>query len=297
MSVRFVFLTDSHHYPGAPKDYGAPKMLTQSRTVLDAIVPAVNPLKPDFIVHGGDFLCGGSSFELPWTTYLQSIEEVAEVFSGFEAPTYYVPGNHDSDAQSGSFEPFAARFPIPETIDVVDAGPRLRLALANIYHQCDPIEEGNGVWTDALDNGLREAAEQAYADRCAILLVLHTWVLRGYEDQSGVLSGADRLLETVKESPAIVALFTGHKHTNRIRMYRDFLVVDTACLIGFPMGFREIRLQDDGYFVTRFHQLDLPELIQESYDRSSIETNNAWQGEIHDRDTEILAPRLREIWR
>ena len=40
MPVRFVFLTDSHYYPGAPKDYGAPKMLTKSKTVLDAIVPA-----------------------------------------------------------------------------------------------------------------------------------------------------------------------------------------------------------------------------------------------------------------
>ena len=140
MSTRFVFLTDSHYYPGAPKDYGAPKMLTQSKTVLDAIVPAVNPIRPEFIVHGGDFLCGGSSFELPWTTYLQSIEDVATTFDGFEAPLYCVPGNHDSDAQQGSFEAFAERFDIPETLKVVDAAPSLRLALANIYHQCDPIE-------------------------------------------------------------------------------------------------------------------------------------------------------------
>ncbi len=299
MSVHFVFLTDNHHYPGAPKDYGAPKMLTHSRTVLDAIVPTVNALKPDFIVHGGDLLCGGNSFDLPWTTYLQSIDEVAEVFAGFEVPAYYVPGNHDSDAEHGSFEPLAKRFPIPETIDVVDAGPRLRLALANVYHQCNPVKEGNGVWTDALDKALREAAEKAYHEGCAILLVLHTWVLPNYEEDisKGILGGVDRLLETVEENPAIVALFTGHRHINRIQMCRDFLVVDTACLIGFPMGFREIQLQDDGYFVTRFHQLDLPELIQASYDCSSVEANNTWQGKIHDRDTAILLPRLREIWR
>lgn len=297
MPIRFVFLTDSHHYPGALEDYGAPKMLTQSQTVLDAIVPAVNPLKPDFIVHGGDFLCGGSSFDLPWATYLGSIEEVAAAFAGFEAPAYYVPGNHDSDAEHGSFEPFAKRFPIPDTLKVVDAAPRLRLALANIYHRCNPIEDANGVWTDVLDNALREAAEKAYDEGCAMLLVLHTWVLPSHEEGRGILGGADRLLETVKEHPAIVALFTGHRHINRIQMYRDFLVVDTACLIGFPMGFREIELRDDGYFVTRFHQLDLPELIQASYDRSSPEANNIWQGEIHDRDTEILSPRLREIWR
>ena len=42
MAADFVFLTDTHHYPDAPEDFGAPKMLTRSREVLDAIVPAVN---------------------------------------------------------------------------------------------------------------------------------------------------------------------------------------------------------------------------------------------------------------
>ncbi|MCZ6679527.1 MAG: metallophosphoesterase [Candidatus Poribacteria bacterium] len=299
MPINFIFVTDSHHYPSAPEDYGPPKMLTHSRTVMEAAVPKINALQPDFIVHGGDLLCGGSAFDLPWSTYLQSIQEVADVFAGFETPVYYIPGNHDADAQRGTFEAFAKEFPIPETIDVVEVMPRLRLARANIYHQCNPITQGNGVWTDVLDNALREAAEKAYDERCAMLLALHTWVLPNYEPRStaGLLVGANRLLETVKAYPAIVALFTGHRHMNRLRMYRDFLVVDTACLIGFPMGFRFIQLGDDGYFTTRFHQLDLPELIRASFDRCDVETNNNWQGQIHDRDTEILLPRLREIWR
>jgi hypothetical protein len=46
--------------------------------------------------------------------------------------------------------------------------------------------------------------------------------------------------------PAVIAIFTGHRHINRIRMYRDFLIIDTACLIGFPLGFREVWLTDDG---------------------------------------------------
>ena len=56
MPIHFVFLADSHHYPNAPKDYGPPKMLTVSRTVMEAAVPAINALHPDFIVHGGDLL-------------------------------------------------------------------------------------------------------------------------------------------------------------------------------------------------------------------------------------------------
>ena len=79
MSTRFVFVTDSHYYPDALKDFGAPKMLTRGRPVIEAVVPAVNALQPDFIVHGGDLLCCGSSFELPRETFLRSIGEVAEL--------------------------------------------------------------------------------------------------------------------------------------------------------------------------------------------------------------------------
>ena len=298
MPIHFVFLADSHHHPNAPKDFGPPKMLTKSRAVMEAAVPAINALHPEFIVHGGDLLCGGSAFDLPTEAYLQSIDEVADVFSGFRAPAYYIPGNHDCDAQSGSFEPFIEKFSISETIAIADAAPRLRLALANIYPPgCNAVEDGNGLWTDELDGALRSAAEQARSDRCAILLFLHPWVLPSHEPlDRGLLNGVDRLLKTVTESPAIVAFFTGHRHINRIRMYRDILNVDTACLIGYPMGFREIWLHDDGTFVTRFHRLDLPDIIQASFDRSSLEINQRWEGEFHDRDTEVLLPRLREIW-
>ncbi len=177
---------------------------------------------------------------------------------------------------------------------------RNRLALVNIFQE-NPLEEANGVWTDALDEALGQAAEQASIDRCALILVLHSWVLPGFvapgEDPgTGIVKGANRLIETVARQPSIVAIFTGHRHLNRLRMFRDFLIVDTACLIGFPMGFREIHLKEDGYLVARFHQLDLPQVLQASYDRSSLEVNDRWQGEVHDRDTEILLPRLREVW-
>ena len=71
--------------------------------------------------------------------------------------------------------------------------------------------------------------------------MLHPWVLPGFvgdgEDPGGqVIKAADRLMETVSRQPGIVAIFAEHQHMNRIRMHRDFLIVDTACLIGYPMG-------------------------------------------------------------
>ena len=296
MPVRFAFLTDTHHYPDAPENYGAPKMLTRSKEVLDAIPPAINALNPDFAVHGGDFLCGGGSFDLPTDTYLRSIDEAATTLDRIEAPFYSIPGNHDCDAQTGSFDGFAARFPLPEPLSVVDAAPRLRLALANVFFECDVFAQGSGVWSDALDQSLRSAADQALADRCALLLFLHTWVLPDYEGKGGLVENAERLRNTLDHCPAIVAVFTGHRHINRITAHRDYLVVDTACLIGYPLGFREITLSENGYFTTHFHALDLAQLIEDSYDRSTLEQNRVWQGEIYDRENEILVPRLKEIW-
>ena len=213
MSVHFVFLTDSHYYPGAPKDYGAPKMLTQSKTVLDAIVPAVNPIKPEFIVHGGDFLCGGSSFDLPWTTYLQSIEDVATAFAGFEAPMYCVPGNHDSDAQQGLLKRLrkdSTSLKHSRSLTLLHAfASRSLTSITNATQSKTATAFGPIPSTTP---SVKEA-EKAYDEGHAMLLFLHTWVLPSDEEGKGILNGADRLLETVKESPAIVALFTGHRHT------------------------------------------------------------------------------------
>ena len=95
---------------------------------------------------------------------------------------------------------------------------------------------------------MRAAAAQALADGCALLLVLHTWILPDFAWDRGVVEGATRLVKTLDESPAIVAAFTGHRHINRITAYRDYLVVDTACLIGFPLGYRCVTLSADGFF-------------------------------------------------
>ena len=300
MTIRFAYVTDSHYHPTAQKDFGPPKMLRQSRKVLAAMVPAINSIAPDFVVHGGDLLCGGGAFEISWDTYLQSVADVAESFRGFEAPFHCVPGNHDCDAERGTFGPLRDQIHLPELLDVVEVAPRLRLALANPFGE-EPLEEPNGVWTDALDGALREAAAKAFSESCALILVLHPWVLPGFvgpgdDPGAGMVKGAERLLETVAANPSIVAIFTGHRHLNRIRMYRDFLIVDTACLIGYPMGFREICLTDDGFLAARFHQLDLPDLLQASWDRSIREVNDRFEGEVHDKETTVLLPRLRELW-
>ena len=132
---KFVFLTDTHYWTDAPKDYGAPKMLTKGREIHDAIPPAVNALDPDFVVHGGDFLCGGSSFDLPTDIFEQSIRDVRKTFDRLSSPFYPIPGNHDCDAQTWKFDAFNAAFDVPDLLSVDEVLIELAWVVECLIHR------------------------------------------------------------------------------------------------------------------------------------------------------------------
>lgn len=295
MRCRFALLTDSHYHPSAPRDFAPPKMLTRAREVLEATVPAVNALAPDFVVHGGDLLCGGSSFDLPRADYDRSLAEVAAAYAGFAAPVHVVPGNHDCDAQEFAYDAFARAFATPAVLDVVDVAAGLRLALANVYRNG---EAGGGTWTDDVDGALRRADAEAQGDGAVLFLVLHSWIYPGVGDdpERGVVAGAQRARATVADCAAVAAVFAGHRHMNRVRLVRDYLCIDTACLIGYPLGFREIAVSDDGWLECRWHTLDRPDLLAASRQRSGDDDNHRYAGELGDRDTTVLLPRARTLW-
>ena len=94
----------------------------------------------------------------------------------------------------------------------------------------------------------------------------------------------------------MAATFSGHRHANRVRLFRDYVCIDTACLIGYPLGFREITVTDDGWLTSRWLTLDLPEILEASSQLATDEHNHRWAGEFGDRDITILLPRARAIW-
>ncbi len=93
-------------------------------------------------------LCGGGAFEMPWDTYLQSVQDVAEAVSSSKCRPTTCPVT-DCDADCKTFAPLAACVPIPQILDTVDVSPRLRLALANVYHDMPrtTTESGSMSWT------------------------------------------------------------------------------------------------------------------------------------------------------
>jgi predicted phosphodiesterase len=204
MAVRFVVLADTHYHPAAPKDFSPPRLLTRGPEILAATVPAVNALSPEFIVHVGDLLCGGGSFELSRNQYDRSLRDVTGAFDEFTAPLHCVPGNHDCNAQHHRFCEFARAFDTPEVFDVID-------------------------------DALRAADAQAEADGVVLFLILHSWIHPGVgADPSGIITKAKRLQATMAACSTVAATFSGHRHANRVRLFRDYVCIDTACLIGYP---------------------------------------------------------------
>jgi len=100
---------------------------------------------------------------------------------------------------------------------------------------------------------LRAADAQAKADGVVLFLILHSWIHPGVDaaPTSGIITKTKRLQATMAACSTVAATFSGHRHANRVRLFRDYVCIDTARLIGYPLGFREITVTDDGWLTSR----------------------------------------------
>ena len=66
-------------------------MLTRSKEVLDILPSVINAENFDFVIHGGDIVCGGSSFNIPNNIYTRSLKEAAATFDQINTPFFRFP--------------------------------------------------------------------------------------------------------------------------------------------------------------------------------------------------------------
>lgn len=282
--VRFAVIADNHLYVGPPDDGKPPRVLTEGVRILETLVADLNALDLDFVVHMGDLTCGGGGFAMPYEAYVKSLDVAAQLLSDVNAPLHVVPGNHDCDPERGMFNAFENHWPLPRPMTLHNLTPDLRLAVANVYGSC-VYDRQSGEWTNTLDAMLRAAA-----DRPTILAV-HTWILpHTYADSHdeprlGLPRGVEQLTATLRDYPIIMAL-TGHRHRNRVGRCGNAVVIDTASLMAYPLGYRVIELHD-GRAVGRFRQLNLPEVIERSRRLSDDAFNAQLLGTPADRDFDV----------
>src|SRR5688572_19468426 len=87
--LRFIQISDTHINPDTSymRSYGKFTPLSGTK----ALIKAVNelPFTPDFILHTGDVAFDPVPEVYPF---------IADLFSAFKAPIYYLAGNHDDAA-------------------------------------------------------------------------------------------------------------------------------------------------------------------------------------------------------
>ena len=62
------------------------------------------------MIHGGDIVCGGDSFEMPPSHYQIALDHAQMMGDQLSAPIYYMPGTHDLDPQNGDKDLYLQRF-------------------------------------------------------------------------------------------------------------------------------------------------------------------------------------------
>ncbi|MFP6646115.1 MAG: hypothetical protein VCF24_21535 [Candidatus Latescibacterota bacterium] len=59
---------------------------------------------------------------------------------------------------------------------------------------------------------------------------MHSWIHPGVgaDPTSGIITKAKRLQATMAACSTVAATFSGDRHANRVRLFRDYVCIDTA---------------------------------------------------------------------
>ena len=72
---KFAFITDTHLYLNAPKNFASGlQQQKNSLALYEKLVEQLNAFEPDFVIHGGDIVCGGKSFDMSAEEYETTLD-------------------------------------------------------------------------------------------------------------------------------------------------------------------------------------------------------------------------------
>lgn len=182
-SLRFVVIGD--RTGSGPDSWG----------VLDRAIAETNRLKPDFAVHIGDVISGGSTpavLKSQWDEALRHLDSL-------RVPLFLVPGNHDISNPAGRAAWIERFGPTHQTFDF--AGSRFVL----LDTECE-VPSGRGGLGPQQTAFLKKAAQfEPQADPTFIFMHRPAWILDGPLKTEWESAAPD-------SGAAPVLVFAGHLH-------------------------------------------------------------------------------------
>jgi len=265
MAFRFAFITDTHLYPDAPQNFGGDGSQQQESSIeiYTELIRQLNEFQPEFVIHGGDIVCGGDSFGMTVEQYEAALRQAKRFEEQLNAPCYYIPGNHDLNPVTGSKATYLEHFSTDGRAYTSFVHEDIRFILVD--SQEVPKDLTHGHIGERQLEWLREEFESAAGAEQGVLLFAHQLIFPPQEFQGlgARIDNTEAVLAILDEFDPLLATFHGHLHLNRVIKRRGVLYTITAAAICYPMMWRQVFVEADGIHV-KSCQLELPEIVAKS---------------------------------
>lgn len=286
---KFAFITDTHLYPNASRNFvGGLQQQKNSVALYEKLVEQLNAFEPAFVIHGGDIVCGGNSFEMSAEEYETALDTAQALGEKINAPCYYIPGNHDLHPETGSKDAYLAHFGINGMGSVSFVHENIRFILLDSQEVPEDLTHGY-ISTNQLAWAERELKRARDYDQ-EVFIFSHQLPFPNVEFQgvgSRVANSAEVLEITAPFDQQILAFFCGHLHLNRVFREQGMLCIVSAGIICYPMMWRQVSVYPDRVDV-RSETVDLPEAFAES---EAVQPDNNPYLIGRDRDLNFSIPR------
>ena len=286
---KFAFITDTHLYLNAPRNFaGGLQQQKQSLALYEKLVEQLNAFDPAFVIHGGDIVCGGKSFDMSGADYEATLDKAHELGQRIKAPCYYIPGNHDLHPETGSKDAYLARFGINGMGSLSFVHENIRFILLDSQDVPEDLTHGY-ISTNQLAWAERELKRAGDYNE-EVFIFSHQLPFPSVEFQgvgSRIANSAEVLEITAPFDRQILAFFCGHLHLNRVFREQSMLCIVSSGIICYPMMWRQVWVYPDRVDV-RCEAVDLPEAFAES---EAVQPDNNPYLLGRDRDMNISIQR------
>ena len=311
MAFKIAFITDTHLYPEAPKNYSnGIQRQEHSVEIYEAIIQQVTDFAPDVVIHGGDIVCGGDSFEMPPSNYQIALDHAQMLGKELPAPIYYIPGNHDLDPESGDKNHYLQRFGhnlpkgnsdnMDQHKDIGSLESTEQLGYTSLVYEdlrlilldCQEVERDlthGHIGTDQLD-WLNIELEESKNRGQQVLIFAHQLLqpTDEFPDINSVIDNWELVTQLLDNYHHILATFHGHLHCQRIigpHPTTGRRTVITSGAICYPMMWRKIEVNSEQIRI-KSAQLPLVEQLAKS-SAAHPERGRPLIGEKNDREINI----------
>ncbi len=289
---KFAFITDTHLYPNATQNFaGGLQQQKNSLALYEKLIEQLNAFDPAFVIHGGDIVCGGNSFDMSAEEYVAALHTAQLLGERLNVPCYYIPGNHDLDPETGSKTSYLRHFGINGMGSTSFVKENIRFILLDAQEVPEDVTHGY-VSTNQLawvERELKKAAD--YGDE--IFFFSHQLPFPNVEFQgmgSRIANSAEILEIVAPFEKQILGFFCGHQHLNRVFREQGMLCIITAGIICYPMMWRQVHVFPDRIEVKSI-PVDLPEVLAES---EAVNPDNNLYLSGRPRDREFTIQRRSE---